>query len=139
MALANLRGVRESGRLFAAPYLRLRAAVRCPGRGGLGTLGSWATWRPVQDIQDAGAPRPDVFLVLAPSRAGCAAMTGTEAIANAVPDFKPPESKNAAQTLGIMAGVLGFLLLGVTALSQIINASDAGRHGAQPGRARRIW
>ena len=42
-------------------------------------------------------------------------MTGTEAIANAVPDFKPPESKNAAQTLGIMAGLLGFLLLGVTA------------------------
>ena len=64
-------------------------------------------------------------------------MTGTEAIANAVPDFKPPESKNAAQTLGIMAAVLGFLLLGVTGLFTDRQCHPhAGRHGAQPGGPR---
>ncbi len=59
------------------------------------------------------------FLVLRAFAGGCAAMTGTEAISNAVPAFKPPESKNASVTLGLMAAVLAFLLIGVTALSQI--------------------
>jgi nitrogen regulatory protein PII-like uncharacterized protein len=47
-------------------------------------------------------------------------MTGTEAISNAVPAFKPPESRNASITLGIMALILGFLLLGVTLLAQVL-------------------
>ena len=50
-------------------------------------------------------------------------MTGTEAISNAVPAFKPPESRNAGITLGIMASVLGFLLIGVTALSRILHVA----------------
>ena len=52
-------------------------------------------------------------------------MTGTEAISNAVPAFKPPRAKNASMTLGIMAAILAFLLLGVTGLGQVL------RHGAQ--------
>jgi hypothetical protein len=47
-------------------------------------------------------------------------MTGTEAISNGVPAFKPPESRNAAITLGIMAAILGFLLVGVTHLAQVL-------------------
>ena len=50
-------------------------------------------------------------------------MTGTEAISNAVPAFKPPESRNAGITLGIMASILGFLLIGVTALSRILHVA----------------
>jgi amino acid transporter len=117
MALANLRGVRESGRIFAAPtYLFV---VLC---GGLVIVG-FVRWL-MGDLQSAPSTAPvqralTWFLVLRAFAGGCAAMTGTEAIANAVPDFRPPESKNAAQTLAIMAGVLGFLLLGVTALTQI--------------------
>ena len=59
-----------------------------------------------------------LWIVLKAFSGGCSAMTGTEAISNAVPAFKPPESKNASMTLGVMAGILAFLLLGVTALAQ---------------------
>ena len=69
------------------------------------------------------------FLVLRAFAGGCAAMTGTEAISNAVPAFKPPESKNASITLGLMAAVLGFLLIGVTAL--------VPDHPGAPGSRRR--
>ena len=121
VALANLRGVRESGRLFAAPtyaFVLLCGALVVVGlvRWLMGDLEA------VQDIQKEATQDLTLFLILRAFAGGCAAMTGTEAIANAVPDFKPPESKNAAQTLGIMAAVLAFLLLGVTGLSQIVNA-----------------
>jgi amino acid transporter len=117
MALANLRGVRESGRVFAAPTYAF--VVLCAGlvvvglvRWLMGDLQPQTNTAPM--VRDLG-----VVLVLRAFAGGCAAMTGTEAIANAVPDFKPPESRNAAQTLAIMAAVLGFLLIGVTALAQI--------------------
>jgi amino acid transporter len=117
MALANLRGVRESGRIFAVPtYLFV---LLC---GGMVVVG-FVKWlmgdlRVAQEEQVAATQTLTAFLVLRAFAGGCAAMTGTEAIANAVPDFKPPESRNAAQTLGIMAALLGFLLLGVTLLAK---------------------
>jgi hypothetical protein len=64
-----------------------------------------------------------LFLILKAFSGGCSAMTGTEAISNAVPAFKPPESRNAGMTLGIMASVVGFLLGGVTALARIIHVA----------------
>jgi amino acid transporter len=118
IAVANLRGVRESGRIFAAPtYLFV---LLC---GGLVVVGfiRWATGDlhavPAQGVEATQALT--LFLILRAFAGGCAAMTGTEAIANAVPDFRPPESKNASQTLGIMAALLGFLLLGVTVLAKL--------------------
>jgi amino acid transporter len=135
MALANLRGVRESGRIFAAPtYLFV---LMC---GGLIVVG-FVRWA-MGDLHPVASMVPAQraltwFLVLRAFAGGCAAMTGTEAIANAVPDFRPPESRNAAQTLAIMAGVLGFLLLGVTALAQIIGIipKDTDTVLSQVGRA----
>jgi amino acid transporter len=118
IALANLRGVRESGRLFAAPTYAF--VLLC---GGLVVVG-FIRWlmgdlHAVAQQSVAGTQALTLFLILRAFAGGCAAMTGTEAIANAVPDFRPPESKNASQTLGIMAALLGFLLLGVTLLAQV--------------------
>ncbi len=120
VALANLRGVRESGTLFAVPtYLFV---LLC---GGLIIVGM-VRWS-LGDLPPlAHAPFPAVqdltfFLILRAFAGGCSAMTGTEAISNAVPVFKAPESRNAAITLGIMASVLAFLLIGVTGLSQILH------------------
>ena len=120
VALANLRGVRESGTLFAVPtYLFV---LLC---GGLIIVGivRWLlgdlpplTHAPFPAVQDL-----TFFLILRAFAGGCSAMTGTEAISNAVPVFKAPESRNAAITLGIMASVLAFLLIGVTGLSQILH------------------
>ncbi len=119
VALANLRGVRESGTLFAIPtYL---FALLC---GGLVVVGMvrWALGDlpPLAHDSVPGLQPLTIFLILRAFAAGCSAMTGTEAISNAVPAFKPPESRNAGMTLGIMATILAFLLIGVTALSQII-------------------
>ncbi len=120
MALANLRGVRESGRVFAAPTYAF--VLLCGGLVVVGLI-RWlmGDLHAVEGQGIESAKALTMFLVLRAFAGGCAAMTGTEAIANAVPDFKPPESKNAAQTLAIMAGVLGFLLIGVTALAQIVH------------------
>jgi amino acid transporter len=122
VTLVNLRGVRESGRLFSIPTYAF--ALLC---GGLVVVGlvRWVAG----DLQAApasgGATTLEgmalLWIVLKAFSGGCSAMTGTEAISNAVPAFKPPESKNASVTLGIMAAILAFLLLGVTALGQVLH------------------
>ena len=121
VAVANLRGVRESGRAFAVPTYAF--VVLCGGmiivgmvRWAMGDLSPVAHAASVEATQGL-----TLFLILRAFSAGCSAMTGTEAISNAVPAFKPPEPRNAGATLMIMAGILAFLLLGVTALTQILD------------------
>ena len=121
VSLANLRGMRESGRIFALPtYLFV---LLC---GGLVVVGlvRWIIGDLPTTVKTANVQATQgltTFLILRAFSGGCSAMTGTEAISNAVPAFKPPESRNAGITLGIMASILGFLLVGVTALSRIIH------------------
>src|SRR5207245_4655022 len=69
-----------------------------------------------------------IFLILRSFAAGCAAMTGTEAISNGIPAFKKPEARNAATTLTWMAVILGTLFIGTTvlAMSYHIEANAAG-------------
>ncbi len=121
VALANLRGVRESGRIFAAPtYLFI---VLCGGLVIVGLI-RWAMGdlhaTPATDSTTSVQGMALAWIVLRAFSGGCSAMTGTEAISNAVPAFKSPESKNASFTLGAMAAILAFLLLGVTGLGQIL-------------------
>ena len=120
VALANLRGLRESGALFAFPtyaFVLLCGGMIVVGavRWLLGDLPPVAQHASVEGVQSL-----TLFLILRAFSGGCSAMTGTEAISNAVPAFRKPESRNASMTLGIMAGTLAFLLVGVTALSQVL-------------------
>lgn len=62
-----------------------------------------------------------LWIILRAFSGGASAMTGTEAISNAVPVFKKPESKNASITLGVMATILAFLLVGGTGLGQVLH------------------
>ena len=117
MSIGNLRGIRESGNIFAVPtYLFVGGALLMIGMG---------TFRIV--VEGAGAPPPDplpgvaqpfqavtILLVLRAFAAGSVALTGTEAIANGVPAFQPPEPRNAAVTLTWMAVLLGVLFVGIT-------------------------
>lgn len=125
VALANLRGLRESGKFFAFPTYAF--VLMCGGLIVVGMVRWIAGDLPIQAHQVATQAAAEstsslmFFIILKAFSGGCSAMTGTEAISNAVPAFKPPESRNAGITLGIMASVLGFLLIGVTALSQIIH------------------
>lgn len=139
VAVANLRGIRESGTLFAFPtyaFVLLCGGMIVVGavRWLLGDLPPAAQNAPLEGVQSL-----TLFLILRAFSGGCSAMTGTEAISNAVPAFKRPESRNASLTLGIMAGTLGFLLVGVTALSQVIKVTPVANGSdtvlSQVGRA----
>ena len=113
----NLRGMRESGIVMAIPvYIFLFAYLPMLGYGGvrLAVSGSVSL--------AAVAPSPlqplTTALVLHTFSTGCTAMTGIEAISNGVPSFRPPETKNAGQTMIIMALLMGTLFLGSIGLIQ---------------------
>lgn len=116
VSLANLRGIRESGNIFAIPtYIFLAAMFSLIGIG----LSMYATGNffvpPPRDLPPPTEPLT-LFLLLRAFAVGSAVMTGTEAISNGIPAFKPPESKNAAQTLVTMATILGLMFLGLSVL-----------------------
>ena len=78
-----------------------------------------------------------ILLVLRAFASGSVALTGVEAIANGVPAFKPPESRNAARTLAVMAILLGVLFVGLTVVADgfgIVPIDEpGGQNGHQPG------
>jgi amino acid transporter len=116
IAFANLRGVRESGRVFAVPtYLFVGTFAIMVGTGLWRWLGGDLV--PLSPRPVAGAVPLTWFLVLRAFSSGCTALTGVEAISNGVPAFKPGEAKNASITMGWMAGILGTLFLGLTVLA----------------------
>jgi amino acid transporter len=119
ITLANLRGVRESGRIFAGPtYLFIVSFIVMIG---VGLFKSLSTGAGTAGVEELAAPTEGLglFLLLRAFASGCAALTGVEAISNGVQAFKHPESKNAAITLTWMAGILLSLFLGITALSSM--------------------
>ena len=121
----NLRGVRESGTIFAAPtyifigsflFMILAGVVYAITHGGL--LSPIApTMTPAQHGWGDLHERLGLLLILTSFAAGCVAMTGTEAISNGIPAFKPPESRNAGRTLLWMVAILATLYIGTTYLA----------------------
>jgi amino acid transporter len=123
LTLINLRGVKEAGLTFAVPTYAFAFGVLLP-----------ITWGLFKDFvlgDDLKAPTADyqivtdhrsyaglalVFLMLRAFASGCAALTGVEAIANGVPAFREPKSKNAATTLAIMGTIAVTMFAGLVAL-----------------------
>lgn len=117
ITLGNLRGIRESGSIFALPtylYIISLSLLILVGiyKAFTGTLAA-ATPPPVLNATEPIT----LWLILRAFSAGAVAMSGTEAISNGVPVFKPPESKNAANTLTVMAALLGVFFLGISFLA----------------------
>ncbi len=121
ITLANLRGVREAGNIFAVPtYLFMFSAFAMIAIGAYRIIVLGEHHAPPPEViaattETAGAV--SIFLLLRAFASGAVALTGTEAIATGVPAFKPPESRNAAATLLVMAGVLTVLFVGITFLA----------------------
>ena len=117
---ANLRGVRESGRIFAVPTYLFVGACAVMLLVGLARL-----LRGQLDPIPAGQTAPlapataslGLLLVLHAFAAGCTALTGVEAISNGVPAFQRPEARNARRTLVAMGLILGSLFIGVSFLA----------------------
>ena len=117
----NLRGVKESGRIFAAPtylFIFSMAALIVIGiiRAAMGDLHQVVSTDLPTATKQAG-----LFLILHAFASGGAAMTGVEAISNGVPAFKPPEWKNARSTLMVMGSCLAGMFLGISWLAHKIH------------------
>jgi amino acid transporter len=125
LAWGNLRGIRESGKIFAVPTY-----VYILSLGGVVVLGVYRVlsgqvdhipYTPAETQELAGFGEPlavvSLFLLLHAYAAGTTALTGVEAIADGVPAFRKPEAQNAQRTLVAMALIMGFLFIGITFLA----------------------
>ncbi len=119
VTVMNLRGVRESGTLFAIPtYGFVVSIFLLVGTGVVQCLGGCPQAESAELVDDlhitAGA---GALLLMRAFAAGTTALTGVEAIADGVPAFRYPQSKNAATTLGIMGGLSISMFLGISWLA----------------------
>src|SRR5437588_1608439 len=127
ITVANLRGVREAGSLFAAPSYAFIFSFLCLI--GYGLVRYYLNPGIVSAPNDADlkiaegyhAQPLNLLLLLGAFANGCAALTGIEAISNGVQAFKQPESKNAATTLSWMAALLITMFLGASVLTRLFN------------------
>ncbi|GAA4778577.1 MULTISPECIES: APC family permease [Streptomyces] len=147
LTLMNLRGVKESGKLFAIPtYVFV---------GGVFLMLAWGAFKGLVLGDTLQAPTADyeikpehpglagfalVFLLLRAFSSGCAALTGVEAISNGVPAFRKPKSRNAANTLALMGALAVTMFCGIIALAMASDvkmaeypAKDLYRDGAPVG------
>jgi amino acid transporter len=133
LAAGNLRGLRESGTAFAVPTYAFVAGVGILIVTGLLRV----VFGDTPQAESAGwsiTPEPDhtnmtglalLFFALRAFSSGCTALTGIEAIANGVPAFRPPKSRNAATTLGMLGLLAISLFAGITALALIADVHVA--------------
>jgi amino acid transporter len=120
VTIANLRGSRESGTLFAIPTYGFVAAILATIAIGLyQCVGGCPATAPVEPIANAAsvATAVGVFAVLRAFSSGATALTGVEAISNGVPAFRRPQATNAAETLAIMGVIAITMFLGISWLA----------------------
>jgi amino acid transporter len=124
MTVVNLRGVKESGRIFAVPtYFFLGMMFMTLGVGFVRHFtGTLPVVTDVEAIHHTVLEPLTLFLVLRAFSSGCTALTGIEAISNGITAFKQPRSHNAAITLIWMSSILITLFLGITFLANQIQA-----------------
>lgn len=125
IAIANLRGVRESGALFATPtYVFVVSFLFMVAFGFFhyfvyGGVAPVPTEEELKTAEGYSLQPLTVFLLLGAFSNGCAALTGIEAISNGVQAFKKPESRNAATTLVWMAALLTVMFLGTSVMAYL--------------------
>jgi amino acid transporter len=140
LMIGNLRGIRESGRIFSVPtYFFIVCTLS------LVAVGIWrfiaGTAQPAAPVEPVASQQAtlSIFLVLTAFSNGCTAMTGVEAISDGVPAFEPPEAKNAAGTLVIMAVLAITMFLGITLLSRAYHIVPSGEETVVSQLARAVF
>src|SRR5260370_28894986 len=139
IALGNLRGVRESGRLFAAPtYFFVASILATVGYGVVGAMFGLLPEAPYEP-HAPGLEGLGLFLLLRSYAAGCTALTGVEAVSNGVQALKPPEGRNA-QTVMTWLGVISItMFLGITYLAFDFGIVPGGDETVVSKIARRVF
>ncbi|HRE46372.1 MAG TPA: APC family permease [Aggregatilineales bacterium] len=151
MTLMNLRGVKESGRVFAVPtyffvsmaFLMLIVGGISAASGNLGMMQPCAeglrTPGCVEVVHYALIEPLTLFLILRAFSSGCTALTGIEAISNGITAFKDPKSKNAAATLVAMSTILITLFIGFTLLANAVHAFPSHQETVISQMARGVY
>ncbi len=138
LTMVNLRGVKESGRVFAIPtYFFLTMMFMTLVVGFVRYLtGSLTAVTGVDALTHDVIEPLGLFLILRAFSSGCTALTGIEAISNGITAFKQPRSQNAARTLVAMSTMLITLFIGITLVANAIHAvpSDTETVISQMGR-----
>jgi amino acid transporter len=142
IAVANLRGVRESGRVFAVPtyaFIAAYAAMIVWGlvlwvRGAAPAGGEAAS-----AVMPPGTEPLTAFLVLRAFASGCVALTGIEAVSDGVPAFRPPEARNARQVLVMLGTILITFFIGITFLANAFGLAPAAQETVNSQLARRVF
>jgi amino acid transporter len=139
LMLGNLRGIRESGQLFAGPtyfFIVSILAMIAVGAARYFT-GTLQPVPPSEHPLPPGTTLLPLFVLLTSFSNGCTALTGVEAVSNGVPAFRPPESRNAAATLVAMAVLAITMFIGITLLAHAyaIVPNDAETVVSQIARA----
>jgi amino acid transporter len=145
ISIANLRGIKESGRLFAVPtYVYIFALIALVVYGLYRTLIA-------HDIQHINSlpfkaegnnlfgGTLGIFILLKGFSSGAVALTGVEAISNGVPAFRRPESKNAANTLVWMGLILGSLFMGVQILAHHLGPYPSEKNTVMSQLGGAVW
>ncbi len=126
IAWANLRGVRESGTVFAIPtygFIFIFFALIVVGLARLVTGALSPASAQVGPVVGSGIQVLTPFLVLRAFASGCTALSGVEAISNGIPAFQKPEADNAGKTLIAMAALLATMFLGITFLARSLGVA----------------
>lgn len=126
LTVGNLRGIRESGTLFALPtymFIFSFSALIIIGIYKV-VMGIPIPPAPVNPVLGSNpATTVGLWILMRAFSSGCTALTGVEAISNGIPNFKEPRSKNAASTLVIMGTIIVFLFGGTTFLAQHLHVT----------------
>ncbi|HZR22038.1 MAG TPA: APC family permease [Vicinamibacterales bacterium] len=138
LTIGNLRGIRESGQIFAVPtYFFIVSIFVLIAAGVYRYLSGTLVPLDLPLPPHAGSTNLTTFLLLTAFANGCTAMTGVEAVSNGVPAFRPPESKNASATLVAMAALAISMFLGISILAHAYRVMPTGAESgvSQLGRA----
>ncbi|MCI0635239.1 MAG: APC family permease, partial [Actinobacteria bacterium] len=137
VTIANLRGTKESGVLFAIPTYGFVASIMILIVVGLvRCLNGCPATEAVEPIHNAAttASAIGMFAILRAFSSGATALTGVEAIADGVPAFRRPQARNAAETLAIMGAIGITMFLGISWLATHIDGTVASEERSIPGQ-----
>jgi amino acid transporter len=139
ITIANLRGVRESGNIFAAPtYLFVISILGMIAWGLVGTTLGRMEEAPYEP-HPPGLEGISLFLLLRAFSAGCTALTGVEAVSDGVPAFKPPEAHNARIVMAWLGVITVAMFLGITYLAYDFGIVPGGNETVVSKIARRVF
>jgi amino acid transporter len=139
ISIANLRGVRESGKIFAAPTYLFVASILSLVAWGVGGAALGKLPEAPYAPHPPGLEGISLFLFLRAFAAGCTALTGVEAVSDGVPAFKSPEAHNARIVMAWLGAISVVMFLGITYLAYDLGIVPGGNETVVSKIARRVF